>query len=48
MKKLLECFLGALLALSIGVLIAYILIGAILEGEKTTYYNDVIIVGELK
>lgn len=46
-KKILECVLGAIVALALGFLISFILIGAILEGEKTTHYNNVI-VGEVK
>ncbi len=44
-KKILECVLGAIVALSLGLLIAFTLIGAIVEGGGETVKYDQVITG---
>lgn len=44
MDKIIDC----IIAVSLSALITFLIVGAVLEGEKTTHYNDVIVIGDLK
>lgn len=44
MDKIIDC----IIAVSLSALITFLIVGAVLEGEKPTHYSQVILVGDLK